>query len=135
MKTELQKLKEKLDYVFQEYIRWRDDFTCITCGAKFPTGERKSFHAGHYISRYNNSTRWDEENVNGQCATCNMKQSHCDVQVIHNYSKALNLKYGDGTVERLFKKKNQVIKVNKVFLKENIELYTKALEDIKKYKY
>lgn len=127
-KTEKQKLIDKLDDLFQMCIRYRDNFTCITCGRKFPVGERTQCHAGHFISRGVYSTRWDEENVSCQCAGCNLRQSHGDVEVINRYEKALELKYGKGTVDRLLKKKHQVIKVNKAFLEDNIKIYKEALE-------
>ena len=52
-------------------------------------------HAGHYISRGVYSTRWDEENVNCQCAGCNLKQSLADVETIHTYERELKRKYGE----------------------------------------
>lgn len=127
--TPLPKLVKKLDDVFQMCIRYRDNFTCITCGKKFQRGERKDCHAGHYISRGVYSTRWDEENVNCQCAGCNLKQSLADVETIHNYERELKRKYGDDVIDRLFEKKHQVFKLNRVFLEENINFYTKALKN------
>ena len=127
--TPLPKLVKKLDDVFQMCIRYRDYFTCITCGKKFPRGERKDCHAGHYISRGVYSTRWDEENVNCQCAGCNLKQSLADVETIHTYERELKRKYGDDVIDRLFEKKHQVFKLNRVFLEENIDFYTKALKN------
>jgi hypothetical protein len=131
-RTEKQKLIDKLDDLFQMCIRYRDNFTCITCGKKFPVGERIMCHAGHYIGRGTYSTRWDEENVNAQCAGCNLKQSKNDAEVWYKYEKALEAKYGKGTVERLLQKKHQIIKVNKAFLEDNIKIYKEALEEYKK---
>lgn len=131
-KTEKQKLIDKLDDLFQMCIRYRDNFTCITCDKKFPVGERTNLHAGHFVSRGVYSTRWDEENVNAQCSGCNLRQSHGDVEVINQYEKKLELKYGKGTVDRILKKKHQVIKVNKVFLEDNINIYKEALDEYKK---
>jgi hypothetical protein len=125
----LKNLVKKLDNVFQMCIRYRDNFTCITCGKKFPRGERTQCHAGHFISRGIYATRWDEENVNCQCAGCNLKQSNADVEVINRYAKELELKYGKGTVDRLFQKKHSVFKLNRGWLEDNIELYTQALKN------
>lgn len=68
-------LRDKLDIVFSKYIRLRDSrkfgyfqFVCISCG------ETKPFRlgdAGHFHSRRNMNTRWDEENVHMQCSHCN----------------------------------------------------------------
>lgn len=131
-KTEKQKLIEKLDDLFQMCIRYRDNFTCITCNKKYPVGERTNLHAGHYISRGNYSTRWEEDNCNAQCSGCNLRQSRGDAEIWHEYEKQLELKYGKGTVERLLQKKHQVIKVNKAFLEDNIKIYKEALEEYKK---
>lgn len=126
--TPLPKLVKKLDDVFQTAIRYRDNFTCITCGRKFPYGEKTQLHAGHFISRGIYATRWDEENVNAQCAVCNLKQSFADVEVIHRYEAALKLKYGDGVIERLFQKKHAPFKLSRGFLEDNIQLYQNAME-------
>ena len=125
----IKKLVAKLDDVFQMCIRYRDNFTCITCGKKFPRGERTHFHAGHYISRGVYATRWDETNVAGQCQSCNLKQSLADVEVIHRYEVALEEKYGRGTVERLLKKKHETFKPSRGWLEDNIKLYQEALDE------
>ena len=125
----LPKLVKKLDDVFQMCIRYRDNFTCITCGRKFPRGERTQCHAGHYISRGVYSTRWDEENVNCQCAGCNLRQSRGDAEIWHKYETELALKYGLDTVDRLIQKKHEVFKLNRVWLEEMIDFYTEALKE------
>lgn len=130
-KTERQKLIEKLDDVFQMCVRYRDNFKCITCGKQYPRGERTELHAGHYFSRGNYSTRWDEENVNAQCKSCNGKQSWGDAWTWHKYETELKLKYGDDVIDRLHAKKNQVFKYNKGWMLDQIDFYEKAL---KKYK-
>lgn len=126
--TPLPKLVKKLDDVFQTVIRYRDNFTCITCGAKFNKGEKTQLHAGHYISRGIYATRWDEENVNAQCAACNLKQSLADVETIHRYEQQLKLKYGADVIERLFQKKHEPFKLTRAFLEDNIKFYQDALE-------
>lgn len=132
VKDERKKLIKKLDDVFQMCIRYRDNFTCITCDKKFRRGERTELHAGHYISRGNYSTRWDEENVNAQCAGCNLKQSRGDAWIWHRYETELKLKYGEDVIDRLFKKKHSVFKITTPWLKEQIDYYTKALKEYEK---
>ncbi len=63
------KTKRKLKKVFNEYIRLRDaGMPCICCG-KFNT-----LQAGHYISvGSSGSLEFNEDNVHGQCAYCNMR--------------------------------------------------------------
>lgn len=126
------KLVKKLDDVFQMCIRYRDNFTCITCGKKFPRGERTNLHAGHYISRGIYATRWDEFNVAGQCSGCNLKQSHADVEVIHRFEEQLKLRYGDDVIDKLLEKKHQIFKLDRGWLEDNIKLYSEALKEYEK---
>lgn len=80
MKSTLTKLKKKLDTVFSIWIRTRDDGRCFTCGKQ---GEIKEMQAGHYVSRKHLSLRWDERNVNCQCAGCNIfKHGALDVYAL-----------------------------------------------------
>src|SRR6187401_1190895 len=67
-KTDRQKLIVKLDTVFSEFIRLRDSdmqgiCKCITSGEFF---HWRDCDAGHFITRENMATRWDEQNVNAQ---------------------------------------------------------------------
>lgn len=135
MKKKLPSIKsliKKADDAFQTMIRYRDDFTCITCGKRFKTGERTKLHAGHFVSRACKSTRWDEENVNAQCAYCNFQQSLGNVWVIHQYELALEAKYGKGTVERLLQKGRKPFKPNRAFLESLIIDCENFIEDKKK---
>lgn len=67
-------LIRELDRVFSQYIRMRDSkefgykyFRCISCGKvkSYDQGD-----AGHYYSRRNMSVRFNELNVNMECAYC-----------------------------------------------------------------
>ena len=66
----LPKLLKKVQVVFNTWIRNRDkDETCISCRGKVA-------QAGHYISRGSSShLRFNEDNVHGQCAGCNLFKS------------------------------------------------------------
>ena len=100
----LSKMKAKADKYFSLYIRYRDSekrggeyqAQCITCDKWLPT---KQMHAGHFQSRRYSSTRYDDENVNAQCAGCNTFNQGEQFK----YSKAVDLKYGKGTADRLAK--------------------------------
>ena len=63
------KLIQQLDKEFSIFIRRRyainDIATCVTCGKK---DHWKKLQAGHFMSRKHLSTRWDEDNVQVQCA-------------------------------------------------------------------
>ncbi len=71
----IKSLRDKLDIVFSKYIRLRDSrnfgyfqFVCISCGEK---KQYRQMDCGPFQSRRIMSTRWDEENCNGQCRHCN----------------------------------------------------------------
>jgi hypothetical protein len=71
--TDLQKLLNKCQIVFNEYIRLRDltgdYFKCISCGQ---IKDKRFLHCGHYynVGHYN-GLRFDEDNAHGQCNHCN----------------------------------------------------------------
>jgi hypothetical protein len=110
-------LVKKADEAFSKYVRLRDcDRTgnewhgkCISCNKRGlvawidETGKLrfvKGWNAGHFVSRGNKVVRFDEENVNLQCAfSCNNMKSGNIVQ----YRLALRDKYGDGIPGKLEK--------------------------------
>lgn len=55
-----------------EYIRFRDKGKpCISCDTPW----HKDFHAGHfYKAELYSSLRLDENNINGQCVRCNIRE-------------------------------------------------------------
>ena len=63
----LSKVKQETQDVFNKFIRLRDaELPCISCG------RIKVLQAGHYfpVKGYD-SLRYNEDNVNGECAGCN----------------------------------------------------------------
>ena len=69
-----------MDAVFQFYVRLRDAMPggmcrCISCGNIVPF---EKIQGGHFRSRMHMATRWNEFNVNGECATCNMQLRNGD---------------------------------------------------------
>jgi hypothetical protein len=116
------KLKKKLDTVFSLWIKNRDNWTCITCG-KFSRDPQK-MNAGHYISRRHHSVRWNEKNVNAQCAGCNcFRGGNLDV-----YALRLQEKYGDGILKELNQLKNQVRRWGRAELEKLIKKYEVSWE-------
>lgn len=55
-----------------EYIKLRDEGKpCISCGNPW----HKDFHAGHfYKAELYSNLRFDENNINGQCVKCNIRE-------------------------------------------------------------
>lgn len=78
---------------FNAFIRERDqDQPCISCG------EFKQLMAGHYYSGgHYPETRFNEDNVNGQCERCNYYLSGNLIE----YRKGLEKKIGIERLEKL----------------------------------
>lgn len=110
-------LKKDTDEWFSRYIRLRDTVfkddgwygDCITCSKsgliawideKGKLRFTRGWDAGHYISRGNWFLRFNEQNVNLQCAFhCNKMKSGN----IEKYKITLDDKYGNGTRKQLDK--------------------------------
>lgn len=100
-----------LDKTFSLFIRQRDAnngvIKCISCGKLVPW---KESDCGHYINRKHMSTRYDEQNCNAQCRSCN----RFDEGNMEGYRKGLIEKYGEGTPEKLYIKKFNACKMSQV---------------------
>lgn len=84
---------EKLDRVFNAYIRKRDNYTCYCCGS---TNQPQ---AGHYKPKSVTglSLRYNEKNVHCQCKKCNhFKSGNLSV-----YALKLEEQYGYGILQEL----------------------------------
>ena len=114
------KLKKKLDRLFSKYIKLRDGgedyFKCISCQRTKPLNQ---FNAGHYWSRRFMSTRYNEQNVYGQCIYCNM---HLKGN-IQGYTTGLLKKYGKEILQHLEIKKNNISNLGKFELTVLIDEY------------
>lgn len=112
-------LKRKADKVFSLAIRLRDSDKngygrCITCSKRV---HYKEAHAGHFISRRYGATRYDEENVNLQCTLCNTFRAGEQ----YKYGLEVDLKYGNGTAEKLHAKANSDFRFSVPLLEEIIK--------------
>ena len=126
-------LKTKLDDIFSLYIRLRDAtdegyVQCFTCGKV--TYFQKGMQCGHFESRKNLSTRWDEQNCQPQCVGCNMFTQG------RQYVFGLNLdaKYGDGVAMELIYKAKKTLKIMPHEYKEKISYYKSLVENLLKEK-
>jgi len=114
-------LVKKLDSVFSQYIRQRDDLKgCITCGVVKPVSEMQNCH---FYSRGRLPTRWDETNCHSGCYRCNVLLKGNYI----NYTKYMIDRYGRQYVDELEIKSRSDIKISSVELKEMIEKYSKLL--------
>lgn len=110
-KTSTTKLRDKLDKIFSTYIRMRELNSsgynkCFTCGRLMTFKESQ---AGHFHSRRHMSLRWDERNVQNQCYSCNINDQGAGPK----FAQALKRKYGDGILDILEIKRNNVCRMGK----------------------
>jgi hypothetical protein len=101
-----QKKLERIDKHFEMYIRIRDGWKCIICGAVIK--DKTYMHAGHFVTRGNEAVRYDEINVNAQCHECNSLESSTSDKSL--YREALVKKYGEEALNELILRSNSIIK-------------------------
>lgn len=122
----------KLDNVFSLYIRLRDAMPngmirCISCGQIKPFDK---FDNGHYFSRRNMATRWDEDNCHAECSYCNrFKADH-----MVGYRENLIRKIGQQRFDRLEWKASQSKNWADFELRELIKYYKVICEKLKQEK-
>tara|TARA_R100000963_G_C4637877_1_gene101749 strand:+ start:1050 stop:1460 length:411 start_codon:yes stop_codon:yes gene_type:complete len=133
MQKSITKLKKELDKWFSLYIRLRDAtdegmVQCFTCGK---VGYYKEgMQCGHFQSRSNLKTRFDEKNCQVQCVGCNMfKQGEQ-----YRFALQLDGKYGEGTAEQLMYLSHQGIRFIRSDYEDKIGYYKEAVENLKKEK-
>ena len=78
------------------YIRARDNYTCITCGATLADG--KVMQNGHLITSAREATRYHEKNCNCQCAGCNYRHE-MDYEI---YRRAFIEKYSETEYDDMY---------------------------------
>ena len=119
-------LIKELDTIFSQYIRLRyaknEIAECVTCGKK---DHWKKLQAGHFMSRSNYSTRWDEDNVQVQCVGCNVYKSG------EQYKYSLYL--GNNLSEQLYIKSKQIVKFADVELIDMIDYYKQKVNILHKF--
>lgn len=116
------KIVKKLDVIFSQYIRlkYSDNqgmTNCFTCGKR---DHFKSMQCGHFMSRKNYSTRWDENNCRVQCLGCNMFKS--------GEQYLFGLKLGQQLAEEMHIKSKQIVKFTSDELIEKIDHYTSEVK-------
>jgi len=97
-----------LDDLFSLWVRQRDAndeglVQCCTCGKWLPW---RRMDCGHFISRREKATRFDEENTGPQCKGCNYYGSGLQFK----FSQYLNEKYGEGTAQKMEDKSKMTCK-------------------------
>ena len=123
-------LIKELDTVFSQYIRLRyaknEIAECVTCGKK---DHWKKLQNGHWASRRQYSTRWDEKNCNVQCAGGNVFRAG----EIYLYTKYLCSKYGNNFPDELYAKSQKIVKFADVELIDMIDYYKQKVNILHKF--
>lgn len=127
-KKTLKQHKDRIDRVFHKYIRLRDVNEhgygkCISCDKGIHYDESD---AGHFISRKQLATRWDERNVHLQCRKCNRFE--------YGRQYEYSLKLGSDVAEELLIKSRQVAKFSDAELHEIYDYFNKKLKELEKNK-
>lgn len=117
---------DKADRQFSRFIRLRDAipggaFKCISCG-KFKRIEQAD--CGHFYSRKNMATRYDERNCNAECRYCNRRSS----DHLIGYQENLIQKIGQEAFNDLRLESKKTKKWDEFELQE-LAKYYKALAD------
>tara|TARA_R100001463_G_scaffold68478_1_gene121942 strand:+ start:816 stop:1241 length:426 start_codon:yes stop_codon:yes gene_type:complete len=121
-------LIKKLDAAFSQYIRWRDAdadglIKCISCDTKKHVSK---MHCGHLFSRRHYSIRWHPKNSAGQCPACNLYDQGRQWVM----AKEIDIKHGDGTAEKMYKRSQDSRKYTNEELIQLIIYYKTKADDM-----
>lgn len=123
-------LVKDLDKIFSQYIRLRyakkEIAECYTCNKK---DHWKKLQAGHFASRRHYSTRWNEDNVQVQCYSCNIANQGMQFE----FGKRLCLKYDNNFADELMIKSKQIVKFADVELIDMIDYYKQKVNILHKF--
>lgn len=125
-------LEKRLDTVFSQYIRlfnadeW--GFTkCCTCN-RIDSWDR--MQNGHFVNRWNISTRWMEKNCHPQCENCNCRLGGN----LEQYEAFLTKTYDIGTPELLRQLSKQFVRTTVEELEIHLKFYSNRVETMKRDK-
>jgi len=118
--SERKRLTKKLDKVFSEYIRKRDE-RCVTCGT------RENLQCSHYIGRRAHGgygVRWNEKAAYAQCAGCHFHFHNSSPEPLRQY---IVMMHGEETIAELEQLAFNPPRLTNEMLKEMIEYYKERL--------
>lgn len=131
-KSERQKVIEKLDSVFSDFIRLRDSdnkgrVVCPLCNAKM---YRKYSQNMHFISRGVLKYRFDEKNCHAWCKRCNVFLNGNYIV----YTRRMIENYGIELVDEMLVRKNEIYKIDTPDLEEMIKEYKEKVKILRESK-
>lgn len=113
-------LVKKLDTEFSIYIRKRfaidKKATCFTCDK---IDDWNKMQCGHFQSRKHYATRWDENNCQVQCVSCNVYKYGEQ----YKFGVYLDQIHGEGVAVNLLNKARKEFKIKDFELIDLIEYY------------
>lgn len=114
--------KQKLQKVFNQYIRLRDiNRGCVSCDK--PLQNRK-FDAGHFYPTTYEGLRYNELNVHGQCVPCN-RNLHGN---IHEYRKRITNRITKEELKWLDENRHVRLDLKVYEIKELINIYKEKIK-------
>ena len=130
--TDYQRARDRADEWMSKFIRLRDADAsgygrCISCGKLVHWSEADN---GHFINRGHLNTRYDEQNCNLQCRSCN----RFDEGNNEGYRRGLIAKYGEEVVNHLYLKKHIFRKYSVFELKAIADYFREKFNELKKIK-
>ena len=126
----LPQLKKELWKWFSIFIRTRnvDDNgydNCVTCGS---WKHWREVDAGHYITRGDLATCFDERNVHFQCKRCNLRGGEQYLM-----AKYLDKVYGEGTADELQSIRKNKTKFDRHWYIDKIQYYKEIVKNHENY--
>ena len=120
------------DVLFETAIRYRDNFTSVISGERFPEFTWNELQAGHGVSRQHWATRHEPMNCHAITSGQNFHMSLGTAKTIAQYWAYVAKKYGQDIVDKLLNEKLKSPKLSISYLKEDCEkqydFLTKCLE-------
>ncbi len=117
--------RDKIDKVFSDLVRERDNWTCQRCNKYYPEGQRRGLHCSHIFSRRHRATRWEPYNAVAHCYACHEYLGGNPVK----FDQWARQYWGNYVIDMLDEKHNQIIKLTK---KDKTELYEHLKSEYKK---
>ena len=109
------------DVLFETAIRYRDNFTSVISGERFPEFTWNELQAGHGVSRQQWATRHNPLNCHAITSGQNFHMSLGTAKTIAQYWAYVAKKYGQDVVDSLLNEKHESPKLSIGYLKEDCE--------------
>lgn len=126
------KLKKELWKIFSLYIKLKHSsdgvhVDCYSCGVPLEIGT-SNCQGGHWLPKgAYGSLYFEENNVAPQCYACNIFKAGNS----EGFRRHLILDLGEAETDRMWSVRKDILKRNRVWYLENIELYKNKVAELK----